>query len=175
MTEPVEGEHHSAVIEYWGSAPLKPKPGEEVIEDPDKPGLYRFPEYYQLFNAEQIEGIHPLELKKHDPWEVVESGEAILNKTLAPSSGMVVRARSIQRPMTAVHELAHWSGSGARAWCDSNNYVLECGSNHSSPDRWYAEMHTIPPLQGSITIADDLCYALMSACLEARRELARVA
>jgi putative DNA primase/helicase len=36
------GEHHSAVIEYWGSAPQKPKPGEEVIADPDKPGFYRF-------------------------------------------------------------------------------------------------------------------------------------
>lgn len=39
-----------------------PKPGDEAIED-DEPGYYRFPKYYQVFNAEQIQDIPPIDFK----------------------------------------------------------------------------------------------------------------
>jgi antirestriction protein ArdC len=88
---------------------------------------------YTVFNAQQIDGIPAQELKRLQDWEVVKTGEEILQNSGATIAhdqqdrAFYSRAQdSIHLPAreafrsapdyygTALHELAHWTGHPSR-------------------------------------------------------------
>ncbi|WP_432787012.1 DNA primase TraC [Oligella sp. MSHR50489EDL] len=119
----------------------KPKRDEEgkkikVTEPLDKPVL----QVHHVFNAEQIEGLPPLELKKLNEHTVNERAAAILE---ASGANITIKAsrQAYYRPSTdeivlplegqfktpehfystALHELGHWTGHESRLNRDINN------------------------------------------------------
>ena len=119
-------------IEYWEF----PSPKAAAVDSPDRPADKRSEEeqrpvhrVYAVFNAKQLDGIEPYQPKEHPKWEVVQSGEQILQN----SGAKILHDRNdeafydrrndrVHLPLksafpkaadyygTALHELAHWSG-----------------------------------------------------------------
>jgi antirestriction protein ArdC len=115
-------------IEYWES-----KPGskaEDADDDERKSRLVH--KVYAVFNAEQIDGIPPLEVKPKEAWEVCETGERIMKDSGAdvryggdrayynrkddyirlPNRDQFPDAPSFYG--TSLHELGHWTGHPSR-------------------------------------------------------------
>src|SRR6201986_729853 len=126
-------------IEFWDvRAPRKeesrPDAGEVSRDgDDDRRGTRLVHRVYTVFNASQIEGIPPYEPKPPTPFEVVQSGEKILENSGArvqhDQADRAFYSRSsdsIHLPPkdafkdaagyygTALHELAHWTGHPSR-------------------------------------------------------------
>jgi antirestriction protein ArdC len=116
-------------IEFWEVKPGRAGPDDEDAENPRSRLIHRT---YAVFNAQQIDGIPPLQLKPRRPFEIIEAGERILKE-----SGADIRhggSRAFYRPSddvvqlpqkdafvdppayygTAAHELAHWTGAPSR-------------------------------------------------------------
>jgi len=115
-------------IEFW-----EPKPGnkDEGADDDEKRGrlIHRV---YTVFNAQQIEGIPPIEVKERKPFEVIEVAEAAIQASGAnirhggAKAYYSPRGDYIQMPerecfvdephyySTLLHELAHWTGAKSR-------------------------------------------------------------
>jgi putative DNA primase/helicase len=87
---------------------------------------------YSVFNAQQIEGIPPIEVKERKPFEVIEAAEAAIKASGAEirhggaKAYYSPRGDYIQMPereyfvdephyySTLLHELAHWTGAKCR-------------------------------------------------------------
>lgn len=114
-------------VEFWD---VKPGQSDEGDDDEKRPHLIH--KTYAVFNAQQIEGIPPLELPERKPFEVIKAGEDLLR-----NSGADIRhggAKAFYSPSgdyvqlppkqcftdephyysTALHELAHWTGAKHR-------------------------------------------------------------
>jgi antirestriction protein ArdC len=113
-------------VEYWEA-----KKGATEENEDEKP--IRFVHrVYSVFNAEQIDAVPPISLKRREPWEVCEAGERIIM-----GSGADIRyggdrayyrkdTDHVQLPPrecfidapgfygTATHELIHWTGGEKR-------------------------------------------------------------
>jgi len=115
-------------IEYWQFPEpcTSAKGGDTKAADPDRGPIRRV---YTVFNAQQIDGVPAYEPKKHQEWEIVQSGEDILGNSGAKiqhdQDDRAFYSRSLDEihlpPTgafkseadyygTALHELAHWSG-----------------------------------------------------------------
>jgi antirestriction protein ArdC len=119
-------------IEYWQfPEPCSSAKGDATkAADPDRGPIRRV---YTVFNAQQIDGVPAYEPKKHQEWEIVQSGEDILRNSgakiqhdqddrafysraldeihLPPTAAFSSQAHYYG---TALHELAHWSGHPER-------------------------------------------------------------
>jgi N12 class adenine-specific DNA methylase/antirestriction protein ArdC/phage/plasmid primase-like uncharacterized protein len=112
--------------------------------------------YATVFNAEQIEGLPPLELRKEQEWSAVERAEHILQASGAKIlHGELNRAfyrpstDSIHLPdrsqfqsadnyyATVLHELGHWSGHSSRL---DRDLVHPFGSESYSKEELRAEL-----------------------------------
>lgn len=126
-------------IEFWeikpgvtkSEAPVSAEEdGEETESGRPSQFIHRI---YTVFNAQQIDGLPPLETKKPQLFEVIEAGERILQHSGAcithdqADRAFYSRARdAIHLPKreafrdagsyygTALHELAHWTGHPSR-------------------------------------------------------------
>jgi antirestriction protein ArdC len=125
-----------AQIEYWEfpsrqvtAAEKTDSPADSPREKEQRP-VHRV---YTVFNGKQIEGIQPFERKEHPEWDVIQSGEQILQNSgarilhdrnddafydrlhdlvhLPPKTAF---QKSADYYGTALHELGHWSGHPER-------------------------------------------------------------
>jgi len=60
-------------LEFWDV-----KPGDKEAETDDEKHSRMIHRVYTVFNAQQIEGIPPLEAEPRRPFEVIEAGEKVL-------------------------------------------------------------------------------------------------
>jgi antirestriction protein ArdC/phage/plasmid primase-like uncharacterized protein len=114
-------EHGKAVLDDEGN-PVK------ITVKLERPGVF----YATVFNAEQIEGLPPLQ-KKEQTWDAIERAEFIISSSGAlinhsaggrafyrPSSDSIHLPEKGQFPSadkyyaTALHELGHWTGHESR-------------------------------------------------------------
>jgi putative DNA primase/helicase len=120
-----KGEHHSARCQY-----VEMKRDKTSTED--DPQYHPVFNTFQLFNAQQIDGMPPLHVEPRKPFEIVESAEQILKASGAEirhggaKAYYSPRGDYIQMPprdcfvdeahyyATALHELAHWTGARNR-------------------------------------------------------------
>jgi antirestriction protein ArdC len=121
-----------AQIEYWEYPSREVAVAEKTDSPTDNPHdkeqrpVHRV---YTVFNGKQIDGIPPYERKQHPEWEVIQSGEQILQNSgakilhdrnddafynrlndvvhLPPKTAF---QKSADYYGTALHELGHWSG-----------------------------------------------------------------
>ena len=116
-------------IEFWETGRGKDDEGES---DADKPRARMIHRVYSVFNAQQIDGLPPVEVKPREKWEVCDAGEKILNHSGAEIRYGGDRAfyrkdtDHVQLPEreafadapgfygTAIHELIHWTGGEKR-------------------------------------------------------------
>jgi antirestriction protein ArdC len=123
-----KGEKATA-IEFWEIGRGKDDEGES---DADKPRARMIHRIYSVFNAQQIDGVPPLEIPDRKPFEVIQAGEDMLRNSGAdlrhggakayysPSTDhiqMPPRECFTDEPhyySTALHELAHWTGAEHR-------------------------------------------------------------
>jgi antirestriction protein ArdC len=122
----------SAVVEFYSPPKEEDIKRSEAGEDIPKEKLYPVVKLYNVFNAQDIEGIPPLIQKTFDPIEIIEKAERILAE-----SGAVIKhsgSRAFYKPSTdeitmppkelfystegyystALHELGHWTGHESR-------------------------------------------------------------
>jgi antirestriction protein ArdC len=118
----------AAQIEFWESKSAN-KDGEDSEDEKRSRLIHRV---YSVFNAEQIDGIPPLAVKKREPWEVCEAAERIMENSGADiryGGGRAYYRKDtdhIQLPPrecfadapgfygTSTHELIHWTGAEKR-------------------------------------------------------------
>lgn len=158
-------------IEYWEVKPAGRDKGNDPApeEDAGQPGetnrarsgrlIHRV---YTVFNATQIEGVPAHKPKEYTPFEVVHSGEQILNNSGAKiSHDQADRAYysrssdSIHLPPkdafkdaagyygTALHELAHWTGHPARLDRPTLNDSYRFGDTNYAKEELRAELASV--------------------------------
>ncbi len=119
----------SSLIEFWDIGRSREDDGESDADTRPTRMIHRT---YAVFNAQQIDGIPPLELPARKPFEVMQAGEDMLRNSGADirhggakayySPGtdhiqMPPRECFVDEPhyySTALHELAHWTGAEHR-------------------------------------------------------------
>ena len=77
-----------------------PSPDQPKNHQPDTRPLHRV---YTVFNAQQIDGIPPQEPKRLQDWEVVQTGEEILQNSGAASPTINTTAHSTAARKTSIH------------------------------------------------------------------------
>jgi antirestriction protein ArdC len=157
-------------IEYWqfndratrtGAGETSPDaPSNKAEESPARQSpLHRV---YTVFNAQQIDGIPPQEPKRLQDWEVVKTGEEILQNSGAAIAhdqqdrAFYSRAQdSIHLPAreafrsapdyygTALHELAHWTGHPSRLNRQTLNESYRFGDPNYAKEELRAELTSV--------------------------------
>ncbi len=157
-------------IEYWqfsdraartGAGETSPDaPSTKGEESPARQSpLHRV---YTVFNAQQIDGIPPQEPKRLQDWEVVQTGEEILQNSGATIAhdqqdrAFYSRAQdSIHLPAkeafrsapdyygTALHELAHWTGHPSRLNRQTLNDSYRFGDPNYAKEELRAELTSV--------------------------------
>src|ERR1700760_4489121 len=155
-------------IEFWDvRAPRKegsrPDAGEGSRDsDDDRRGTRLVHRVYTVFNANQIEGVPPYEPKRPTPFEVVQSGEKILENSGArvqhDQADRAFYSRSsdsIHLPPkhdfkdaagyygTALHELAHWTGHPSRLDRATLNESYRFGDSNYAKEELRAELASV--------------------------------
>jgi antirestriction protein ArdC len=155
-------------IEFWDvRAPRKeesrPDAGEGSRDgDDDRRGTRLVHRVYTVFNASQIEGVPPYEPKRPTPFEVVQSGEKILENSGAriqhDQADRAFYSRSsdsIHLPPkdafknaagyygTALHELAHWTGHPSRLHRPTLNESYRFGDPNYAKEELRAELASV--------------------------------
>ena len=154
-------------IEFWQfpdrqerGGKTKEGKGAEAGSDDERRGLIH--RVYTVFNGTQIDGIPKFEAKVHPEWEVVQTGEAILN-----NSGAQIRhdqqdrafysrlSDTIHLPTktafrtpaeyygTALHELGHWTGHPDRLNRLSQPGSYAFGSQEYAKEELRAELTSV--------------------------------
>lgn len=125
----------SSMVTYWKTHDERiernPATGEKITvrTELERPRPFSA----RVFNAEQIDGLPPLEPRKIEEWEAHRRAEAVLNGSGAsirhapqnraayvPSRDMIIMPERSQFPSpdgyysVAFHELAHWTGHESR-------------------------------------------------------------
>lgn len=155
-------------IEFWDvRAPrkeeLRPDAGEGSRDGgDDRRGTRLVHRVYTVFNASQIEGVPPYEPKRPTPFEVVQSGEKILENSGArfehDQADRAFYSRSsdsIHLPPkdafkdaagyygTALHELAHWTGHPSRLDRATLNESYRFGDSNYAKEELRAELASV--------------------------------
>src|SRR3954451_12763445 len=155
-------------IEFWDvRAPRKgearPDAGEGTRDsDDNRRGTRLVHRVYTVFNASQIEGVPPYEPKRPTPFEVVQSGEKILENSGArfehDQADRAFYSRSsdsIHLPPkdafkdaagyygTALHELAHWTGHPSRLNRATLNESYRFGDSNYAKEELRAELASV--------------------------------
>lgn len=152
----------SSLIEFWDV-----KPGNKAEDaDGEEKRSRMIHRVYSVFNAQQVEGIPPIEIKKREPWEICESGESILKNSGADirhGGGRAFYNRTsdhIQLPVkedfvsapayygTACHELVHWTGGEKRL----SRETLNKSRGFNQHDEHYAREELVAEI-GSMMLA----------------------
>src|SRR5579872_42203 len=93
-------------VEYW-EYPARQEDAKEKTDSPaDNPeGKERRPIHrvYSVFNGKQINGMPPYERKEHPEWEVVQSGEQILQN----SGAKILHDRNDDAFYNRLHDVVH--------------------------------------------------------------------
>lgn len=149
-------------IEFWDVKPGS-KEGEDHDEEKCRRLLHRV---YTVFNAQQIDGIPPINIEPRKPFEVIEAGERILadsGATIRHGGNRAYYTRAgdyIQLPekdqftdapayyATGCHELIHWSGNEKRL----NRDTLTKSRGYNPQDEHYAREELIAEI-GSMMLA----------------------
>lgn len=153
-------------IEFW-QLREEGKKGDTLTErsEPDSNnGDYRGPlrRVFTVFNADQIDGITPYVPMQRSEWDVVETGESILQnsgaKVIHDQNDRAFYSRStdnIHLPPsaafktaadyygTALHELAHWSGHPDRLNRQTLNESYRFGDPNYAKEELRAELTSV--------------------------------
>jgi antirestriction protein ArdC len=157
-------------IEFWEVKPANKKEGSPSDSPQDREGrdgesrrdtrlIHRV---YTVFNATQIDGVPEYQPKRPTPFQVVSSGERILENSGAKiTHDQVDRAfysrssDSIHLPQkesfkdaagyygTALHELAHWTGHPSRLDRPSLNASYRFGDTNYAKEELRAELASV--------------------------------
>jgi antirestriction protein ArdC len=155
-------------IEFWDvRAPRKEESRPDATDgrrdgDDEKRATRLVHRVYTVFNANQIEGIPPYESKRPTPFEVVQSGEKILDNSGArvqhDQADRAFYSRSsdsIHLPPkdafkdaagyygTALHELAHWTGHPSRLDRATLNESYRFGDSNYAKEELRAELASV--------------------------------
>jgi antirestriction protein ArdC len=155
-------------IEFWDvRAPLKEESRPDAGDgrragDEERRGTRLVHRVYTVFNASQIEGVPPYEPKRPTPFEVVQSGEKILENSGArvqhDQADRAFYSRSsdsIHLPPkdafkdaagyygTALHELAHWTGHPSRLHRATLNESYRFGDSNYAKEELGAELASV--------------------------------
>jgi antirestriction protein ArdC len=157
-------------IEFWEVKPAPrgeasqgntPRQGEERDEEASR-GTRLIHRIYTVFNATQIDGVPEYQPKRPTPFQVVSSGERILDNSGAQIShdqadrAFYSRASdSIHLPPkeafkdaagyygTALHELAHWTGHPSRLDRSTLNASYQFGDPNYAKEELRAELASV--------------------------------
>ena len=153
-------------IEFWDLKPVDrkqsdPREGDQRDAD-EKRNARLIHRVYTVFNASQIDGIAPYQSRQRTPFEVVQSGENILQ-----NSGAKIHHDQADRAFynrssdtihlppkeafkdaagfygTALHELAHWSGHPSRLNRATLNESYRFGDTNYAKEELRAELASV--------------------------------
>jgi len=153
-------------IEFWDVKRItsgEPDPAQpDDAATPDERRKRLIHKVYTVFNASQIDGIPPFEVKTHTPFEAEEAGERILaHSGAAIHHDQIDRAfynrgkDSIHLPRrdffpdasgyygTALHELAHWTGHPSRLDRPTLNESYRFGDPNYAQEELRAELASV--------------------------------
>jgi antirestriction protein ArdC len=154
-------------IEFWevkaeSKDQHQPDSGAGDQAEGEKRGTRLIHRVYTVFNASQIDGVPTYQPKKRTPFEVVQSGESILENSRAKirhdqaDHAFYNRASdTIHLPAkeafndaagyygTALHELAHWSGHPSRLARATLNESYRFGDTNYAKEELRAELASV--------------------------------
>jgi antirestriction protein ArdC len=154
-------------IEFWEvkAQPKdrrQPDSGAEDQTEGERHGTRLIHRVYTVFNARQIDGVPPYQARQRTPFEVVQSGESILE-----NSGAKIQHDQADRAFynrssdtihlppkeafkdaagyygTALHELAHWSGHPTRLARATLNESYRFGDPSYAKEELRAELASV--------------------------------